>query len=272
MFPRLAVPLIAISFASPVIAQDADTLFDVLRLDEVIQVMADEGQAYARNVGADLFPNNPSDPEWQSILDVLYDPDTMARRVRADFSTALDGADIGALVAFYTDGVGHKAIGLEISARNALLDPSVEATATEIAALASADNTDRYRQIVEFIDENDLIESNVVAGLNSNFAFYLGLWDGGALGTDSSQDQLLADVWKQEPDIRSGTTEWLFTFLMLAYQPLSDEELDAYIAFSKTDPGQDVNQALFGGFDGLFEDINRGLGLGAAKLLISSEL
>ena len=29
------------------------------------------------------------------------------------------------------------------------------------------------------------------------------------------------------------TAEWLYPFLMLAYQPLSDQDLDQYIAFSE---------------------------------------
>jgi hypothetical protein len=52
----------------------------------------------------------------------------------------------------------------------------------------------------------------------------------------------------------------VFPFLTLTYQPLSDADLQAYIAFSKTPAGQRVNAAMFQAYDALFDEISRDLG------------
>ena len=72
-----------------------------------------------------------------------------------------------------------------------------------------------------------------------------------------TEDQILTDVWSQEADIRENTTDWLFSFLFMAYAPLDDADLEAYIAFSQTDAGETINRAMFDSFDELFTGINR---------------
>ena len=53
---------------------------------------------------------------------------------------------------------------------------------------------------------------------------------------------------------RSGreTEDWLYPFMSLAYQPLTDAELQAYLAFSETAGGQRLNAAVFAAFDVVF--------------------
>jgi len=134
------------------------------------------------------------------------------------------------------------------------------------------DNDPRIGQLAEFIAANDLLESNVVGALNANFAFYLGLSDGGAFPNPLSQDQMLSEVWSQEGVIREDIEEWLFSFLSLAYQPLSDADLQAYIDISNTPEGQAMNQALFVAFDGIFDEISRELGLAVAQVMAGQDL
>ena len=77
--------------------------------------------------------------------------------------------------------------------------------------------------------------------MNANYAFLLGLATGRLRG-DMSEERILSDVWAQEPEIRKDTTEWVYAFTMLAYQPLDDAELTAYADFAETDAGQRVDQ------------------------------
>jgi hypothetical protein len=58
----------------------------------------------------------------------------------------------------------------------------------------------------------------------------------------------------------------------MAYQPLSDADLDTLIAFSQTEAGQGVNRALFDAYSALYEDISRNLGLQVAQMMMVSEL
>lgn len=249
-----------------------DRLYDAIGMPQMIQTMHQEGVAYSVGIGEDLFPTRAAGTEWHDIVARIYAPGLMTSRVRADFATALDGEDLAPMLAFFESDLGNTIVGLEVSARRAMLDEAIDDAAREAAALAAMDDTPRHRQITRFSGVNDLIESNVVGGLNANYAFYLGLLDGGALSGELTTDQILSDVWAQEEDIRVSTTEWIYSFLGLAYQPLSDAELDAYIAFSETPAGQVLNRALFAAFDGMFIDINRALGLGAARMMLGADL
>ena len=180
--------------------------------------------------------------------------------------------DVDLRLDFFGSERGQEIFQLEISARSAMLDEAVEEASKEAAAIQVMDETSRYLAIRDFIDTNDLIESNVVGALNSSYAFYMGLIDGGVMPQGVTAETALQDVWSQEPDIRQNTTEWVYAFLLLAYQPLSDDDLAAYQAFSETEAGQDLNDALFDAFDGMFEDISRALGLASSRFMQVQEL
>jgi hypothetical protein len=58
----------------------------------------------------------------------------------------------------------------------------------------------------------------------------------------------------------------------MAYQPLSDEELDTYIAMARTDEGRALNRALFAAFDEVFTDISATLGLAASRFIVGQDI
>ena len=125
---------------------------------------------------------------------------------------------------------------------------------------------------MRFAKVNDLIEQNVSGSLNSNLAFFQGMAEAGGPGGDVTEDQMLSEVWAQEPAIRVETEDWLFPYLAMAYGPLSDAEIDGYVAFSTTNPGQKLNQALFTAFDRLFTSVSRNLGLAAGRQLLGEDI
>jgi hypothetical protein len=198
---------------------------------------------------------------------LIYDPATMRSRFEAGLVEALAGSDaeLAAIEAFFTSETGQTALRLEVEARRALLDPQVE----DAAKLAWEDLRDggepRADQLSRFVEANDLIESNVMGAMNANLAFYRGLSESGALATEMTEDQMLSDVWAQESDVRAETTDWLYPFLALAYQPLSDDQVDAYIAFSESAAGNSLNGALFAAFDKVFSQISLDLGRAVAS-------
>jgi hypothetical protein len=175
------------------------------------------------------------------------------------------------LTAFYDSDLGRRIAEGEIAARQAFLEPGVEEAARERARLEAAEASDRIALLSEFIAVNDLVERNVSGALNSNFAFYRGLADGGAFETDIPEDLMLTEVWGQEAEIRSDTTEWLYAYQMLAYDDLSDAEMGRYIAMSETRAGQALNAALFQAFDVLFERISYDLGQAAATFIAGED-
>ncbi len=70
----------------------------------------------------------------------------------------------------------------------------------------------------------------------------------------------MADVWGQEAQIRDDTQSWLHAYLGLAYQPLTEAELNTYIAFWESPAGQRLNNALFVAFDHVFRRVSYELG------------
>lgn len=275
---RFAAPLaFAVTlFAAPLWAQDSDdtkvdALLDALGMVEIIEIMREEGLAYGSTLAEDMLPDGSGD-QWDMAISAIYDTDMMYEEVRGAFGEALEGDDIDAMLAFFTSEQGEKIIGLEVSARRAMLDEAVEEASRENAAIAMMDETPRYQLVQEFVEVNDLIEANVVGSLNSSYAFYIGLIDGGAMPAGVTPETALQDVWAQEADVRNDTTEWVYSFLLMAYQPLSDDELRSYIAYSRTDAGQDMSAALFVAFNGMFDDISRALGLASSRFMISQEL
>lgn len=277
MFMRITAPTAALAaaltFAMPVYAQDgdADVLFDLLHLPEIVDVMREEGLGYGETIGADLFGGAPS-ADWANTVERIYDYDRMMELVRADFYTSLDGVDLTPMIDFFGSDQGRTIVGLEVSARRAIVDDAVEEASKEAVVAAAADENERLALVTEFIEVNNLIETNVAGALNSNFAFYAGLLDGGAFDGALSEDQILTDVWNQEADIRENTSEWMYSFLFMAYEPLDEADMQAYIAFSETEAGNQINRAMFESFDRLFTGISRSLGRAAAGEMTSQEL
>lgn len=276
MFNRFAALATALTFAMPVMPayaqnDDAEVLFDLLMLPELLDIMREEGIGYGDTIGADLFAGETS-ADWDATVAAIYDPDVMIGMVREDFEISLADVDLAPMIAFFGSDQGQMIVGLEVSARRALLDDAVEQASEEAAAIAAADDDPRLALVSEFVEVNNLIETNVAGALNSNLAFYNGLVDGRAFGGALSEEQILTDVWGQEAEIRDSTSEWIYSFLFLAYQPLDDSDLEAYIAFSQTDAGEQINRTMFDSFDRLFTGISRSLGRAAAAKMTTQEL
>lgn len=274
MLRRLFLSFAAsLALAGTALAQndDADALFDAVGLPQIVVVMGEEGMDYGETIARDMFPSGMT-PRWADHVARIYDGDRMVADMRAAFVAALDGQDVTPMLDFYRSDLGKRIVTLEVGAREAMLDPTLDAAAKAFAAEEAQADTPRYRLITDFIDANDLIEANVVGGLNSNFAFVDALVSGGATLPGVTANDLLADVWAQEAEIRASTTEWLYAFLLLAYAPLSDAELVDLTGFSQTPEGRALTAALFTAFDQMFLRVSRDLGTAASGFIISQDL
>ena len=241
-------------------------LSQALNMPEVVTILREEGLRNGADLAADL-PGGPEDPSWTQVLDRTYDAGRMLAAFDAAFARALAGQETAAAeaLAFFGSPAGQRIMGLETGARRALLEEGVEDSAAEAFAALSEKNPARVAAIERFVALNDLIESNVMGSLNSNLAFFRGMAASGAPGLEMSESEMLAEVWAGEGAARQETIDWVYPFLAMAYQPLSDAELDAYIAFSGTPAGRVVNAAMFKAFDEVFDaitfDLGRAMGL-----------
>ena len=248
-------------------------LSKTLQIGPVMDVMRAEGLKHSADLSADLLEGQ-GDAAWRAVIEVIYNTDKMTARFDAALAQALagDATVIADSAAFFGSGLGQGVLNLEIQARMALLDDTAERAAQAAWRELAASTPARADQITRFATVNDLIESNVMGALNANLAFYRGLSTAGAFGDPMAEDQMLSEVWGQEPEIRTETTDWLYPFLMLSYQSLSDAELQAYIDFSATPSGQKLNAAVFVAFDAVMVDLSRNLGAAAGRLMVGQDI
>lgn len=248
-------------------------LVKTLKIAEVIGVMRLEGLRYGAGMEEEMFPGRGG-AGWARAVEVIYDGPAMQARFNGAFAAALNGAeaDLAAMDGFFATELGQRILSLEIEARRSLMDEAVEDAATARVEDMMAEAAPRIEALQAFSETNDLIELNIAGAMNANLAFFQGLAEvAGGAGAMPEED-MLADVWGQEPDIRAETEAWVLPYLALAYGPLSDGELAEYIGFSKTGPGQKLNHALFSAFDAVFSQISRDLGRAAAKQMVGEDI
>ncbi|WP_439154626.1 DUF2059 domain-containing protein [Yoonia sp.] len=257
--------------AEPADRQKIDALFVALGLPELLGIMRIKGLSQGRVIAADMLADRDN-PDWDAMVSRIYDPAFMTQEVHAGFDEELLGADLDAMLAFFTSEPGKSIVSLEISARRALLDTAIAAASKQAAARARHEQTQRFRLVARFIAENDLIDAHVAGALHARYAFQIALMEGGVLPRGVTPETALREVRSQAPEIRQMATDWLETHLLLAFQPLTDEEITLYLAFSQSRAGQEMIAALSVAFDGLYSDLARAMGLATARFLISAEL
>ena len=250
-------------------SERTDKLLTTLGMERMITLMQMEGRSYAVELGDEMLPGGYND-SWGAMVARIYDTEAMQTSVRRGFARALDGVDLTPLEQFFETPAAATIVNLELSAREAMMDSTIEEEAKETARAYERAADDAFILVDEFVKAGDLLESNVVGALNSNMQFYRGLVDGGAF--EVTEDQILADVWAQEEETRAETRDWLYGFLIMAYTPLEPGQIEAYTALSKTAEGAALNAALFEGFDSMFADISYALGLATARAMKVEEI
>jgi len=265
----LIAPLLWL-MAWPVLADARMTvLVDVLKLDEAAVILRDEGLKYGAQLNDEML-NGQGGAGFVTQLDAIYDAPRMVETVRRAMEAELDGDLLEEAIAFYASDLGQEIVNLENSARNAIANEDIEQAARSRFAQLEDSDDPRLMQLRALVAAGDLINRNVTSAMNANYQFMRGLTEGGAL--DMTDAEILADVATQLDEITEDTTGWMYGYFLLAYHPLSDAELDAYIAFGKTSAGIALNNALFKGFGASYEDISYGLGRSVALNMAAEEL
>lgn len=262
----------AVIWAMPAQAEDRaelDVLLQALRVGDTVEIMREEGLAYSQSLARDMMPE--ADPaRWQATVERIYDTGKMRNLVEERMAQGLEGVDLAPLNAFFTSELGAEVVELELSAREAFLDPEVEDAAKEQYEKLDREGALIVDQIDTLIADSDLIEHNVMGILNSNLMLYRGLADGGAY--DLSEEDMLLDVWSQEEGVREDSAAWIGAYLLTAYQPLEDNEVQEYIDLWRSDEGQALNRALFSTFDRMYEELSYLVGQAVAQHMRSQEL
>jgi hypothetical protein len=150
------------------------------------------------------------------------------------------------------------------------MQDELKEVAQDAYQIALAENPEMLEPIDTIERVGDMIERNVTVALTASYRFYLGMVDGGAFVL--TEDEMLAESWGQEDEVRSDTTNWLMGYLMLSYQPLDDAETQRLVAFVQTPAGRALNAAIFEGFGTMYADISYALGRVVALNMVGSDL
>ena len=263
----------AATAVDPAVVAQVAALVETMKIADIVAILREEGVDYGRTLQADMFPD-AGGQGWEASVSLIYDAPRMQEALVATVTRELAQSPqaIAEMQAFFGSELGQKVLTLEVEARRTLLDDAAQEAARIAWEDLAAGGTSRVDLLERFVAANDLVESNVMGALNANLAFYSGMQDGGAFGGEMTEEQMLTDVWAQEADVRQQTTEWLYSYLTLAYGPLTDEELEQYLAFSESDAGQALNSALFVAFDDVFTPISRALGVAVARQLQGQDI
>jgi hypothetical protein len=244
-----------------------------MQLDDLFIVLREEGLAYGADLEADMFPSGGGHG-WNQAVAEIYD----TPRLRANFNQQLraglasDPKAMAEIVDFFGSDLGRRIVALEIGARRAMLDETSEDAARVAADKGRATRDPRFRQIDRFIEVSDLIEMNVAGSLSGTLAYLTGLNEAGVNGEILPAEDIIRQVWDQEAQIRDDTGNWLQSYLGLAYAPLTEAEMDRYIAFWETPAGQRLNAVLFTAFNQVFSGVSRSLGHAAGQAMLGQDI
>lgn len=243
-------------------------VIDRLRIAELVEIMRTEGYDYSETLNSEML-NGQGGSVWSAQINQIYNRERMIEVVRGTLSKLPD-AQLRQVNQFYGSSLGQRVVELELAGRHAMSQNELKEIAQE-AYLSDFENDPESLEYIHKINQiADMIERNVTAALTANYRFYSGLVDGGALSL--SEDEMLAEAWKQENEIRHDTKDWLMGYLILSYSSLEDDEKHALIEFMGSSAGKALNAAIFEGFSKMYADISYTLGAAVALNMIGSDL
>ncbi|MBO9436479.1 DUF2059 domain-containing protein [Ruegeria sp. R13_0] len=265
---RLALALVVtILCALPAVANErANRLAHAMKLDQVVGILIDEGMVHQQELEESLLDGDGG-PLFHDQVQEIYNHSWMKSRLTEAFAEGMTKEQMDQAIVFFESDLGQTIVTLENSARKAFADEAIEEMANE-AYEGTKPDSPRFELVEEYIRANDLIDQNVQGSLSSDYNFFLGLYGDSLAEYEEVLDGLLA----QKDTVTEETTMWLYSFLLLAYQPLDEVEMRENIAFSRTETGQALNAALFKGFDEMFDGISYRLGAAVAQVWQSSDL
>lgn len=256
-------------WAAPVSASEyVERLATAMQLDQVVEIFREEGLTQGRELD-EMLLSGSGGTFFHAQVDDTFDPIWMRSKITDALGARMNDKQLEQAAIFFESDLGKTIVALENSARRAFSDETVEEMAQ-----SSYEDMDRqsefFRLIEEYIEINDLIERNVQGSFSSDYRFFRGIMDGqGIVGDDG---EMLAELLAQKDETETVTRNWLYSFLLLAYRPLNEAQMRENIAFSRTDAGRALNDALFIGLDEMFNETSYQLGMAVGRVVGASEL
>ncbi|WP_223428374.1 hypothetical protein [Tateyamaria pelophila] len=257
---RLLAPALGlwVCATTAVAEPDIDRLIDAMGMPELIRAFSVEGEATGKTLDAD-FLGGQGGSVWAETVRKLYDPTRLERALRIGVAETLDPDLARTALVFFDSDVGQRIVLLEVQAREAMLD-------NDVAVMAKAAGAQSGAQVRDFIALRNLVERNTDAGVSAQNAFF----DGFAQSTRSPMPA--PDAEDLRDGIAAETETWLLGYYALTLSALSDEDIDIYSDFWRTEVGAAVDDAIFEAFGDSYTTLSFALGQAVGLLMPADEL
>lgn len=275
----LPVPLAGMGLPAAAFAQTAPDaarmarLLEAMQLGPLLAVMREEGISGGEGLDRDMLGGAGGVPLRADVARI-YDPATARAEIEQALSTALSPQPetLARIEAFYASPLGQKVAGLEVEARRAFLDPRTQEAARYVWSRMEDAQDRRVAALTYLVLQTDLIERNVKNRMTTGLAFYRGLREGGGIAEPMTDQQVMSDLASSAGMVRGEVADWLYPYLALAYEPLSDQELQDYIAFLTSPEGMVLDQAVFAAFGDVFNRVSHDLGLAVSRRMAGQDI
>ena len=257
------------SYCTALMAQPSEQLYQLLHLDELVDIVSEEGLADAKAT-ADAYLQGITRGNFGVSISQIYDKKSLSSKVKQMFSKALPTATANSLIAFYKSELGVQVSQLEVSARRAISDPSIEKYVIDRALEAEVQGKSRPQLLRSAINKMDWVKQNLAGAYEARFAFLAALSEVEALRLD--QARIFTLMQSDQEALSLEIEEWLLGYMYMAYSPLSDDELAAYMRFQASPEGMALNEVLFDTFSRLNTENAEKLGQFTASALSAQDL
>lgn len=263
---RRILPLVWLVFAAVPAAADEITarLLDALNTQRLLSQLAIEAERSGQDIDRD-FLGGRGGAVLADTVTRLNDPLRVRPALAAHLTQGLDADVRRAVTSFFESDLGQRIVGLELSARATIFDPSIEQ-----AVRARITEEGVPPVVADMIVQGDLVERNVADSVTVLRQFYLGRMRGGAV--DMTPAEVDAFLDESIDGLRFETQNWLEAFMTLAYSPLNEDDLQIYAEFWRTETGQAFDRALFAAFEQVFSENAFALGQLVGRLEASDDI
>ncbi|APX11501.1 DUF2059 domain-containing protein [Tateyamaria omphalii] len=255
---RLAALTVSLGLLAQTALADVDRLINAMGVPQLVEAFVAEGRDAGTSID-DAFLNGQGGAVWADTVARLYDPQRMESELRLVMAEELDPAIAEQALLFFDSALGERIITLEVEARRAFMDDSVE-EAAKSAQSASGE------MVTDYLLTRNLIERNTDVAVAAQAAFLDGMADASGLSGDPP------DMERLRARVLIDTESWLRGYNALVQSALSEDDIAIYTAFWETEVGAQVDDALFLAFGQSYTTLSYALGQAAGRLLPQNEL
>lgn len=174
--------------------------------------------------------------ELGGIIDAAIDPEIMGAKMKIHLENGLDDQQLTAVMTWLKTKTGNKIVELE---KKAVKAESVKEMEQQVIDLQRKyKGTERERQFARFDKATDMTESSLETAMAVQIAL-AGAFAGAGEGTNPLTYEQLQELVEANRFMTRGLIgQQVYTSFLYTYEPLSTEEIQAYIAFAESKEGK----------------------------------